>query len=209
MRDRSGVVRRIAAWSAPGAVAVVTLACGPAVPPELTEEERDQAIQIGTAASDHLMATLLAHLTEAMSTTGPVGAIEVCSTRALDLTAGVAAEMGPGFEIKRTSFRARNPENAPDEDEVAALSYFEMALAERGELPESYVQRVDSAEIRYYRPLTVAPPCLGCHGPQESLAPGVAEVLGRRYPEDRATGYGAGDFRGVIRVSIPSSRIAG
>jgi hypothetical protein len=36
------------------------------------------------------------------------------------------------------------------------------------------------------------------------MDPGVRRVLSERYPEDLATGYEAGDFRGVVRVSIPA-----
>lgn len=207
MKSRARIARSWGPWVALGSLGAA--GCGPGAPAELTDLERDRAVEIGTAVSDRLMGTLLTHLTDAMREGGPVGAIEVCSTRALDLTAEVAAATGPGFEIKRTSFRGRNPENAPDEKEVAALSYFQTALAETGVLPASYLQRVDDREVRYYRPLTVAAPCLGCHGTEGALAPGVAEVLRRRYPEDQATGYREGDFRGVIRVSIPPARLAG
>jgi hypothetical protein len=65
------------------------------------------------------------------------------------------------------------------------------------------VQAVSEDEMRYYAPLMVAPLCVQCHGAAEALEPGVREILRDRYPDDRATGYAAGDFRGVIRVSIP------
>ncbi|MBZ0088891.1 MAG: DUF2309 domain-containing protein, partial [Thermoanaerobaculia bacterium] len=45
--------------------------------------------------------------------------------------------------------------------------------------------------------------CGACHGQPGELAPGVAEVLARRYPGDTATGYTAGDLRGAISVRVP------
>ena len=53
----------------------------------------------------------------------------------------------------------------------------------------------------YVEPIMVQPMCLVCHG--EALQPGVAAQIDERYPEDRATGFKAGDFRGVFWVEFP------
>ena len=52
------------------------------------------------------------------------------------------------------------------------------------------------------RPLIVAPVCIICHGPKETMAPEVKRMLTERYPEDRATGFQDGDLRGAISVKI-------
>jgi len=39
-----------------------------------------------------------------------------------------------------------------------------------------------------------------CHG--DNLAPDIAAELARRYPEDKAKGYMAGDIRGMVSISI-------
>lgn len=52
------------------------------------------------------------------------------------------------------------------------------------------------------KPLVVGGACLACHGPREDIDPDVREVLDRRYPEDEATGYATGDFRGAISVTV-------
>ena len=159
----------------------------------------------GGRAADALIAGLGSHLAAALSQGGPAAAVEFCSTRAIELTAGVSD--AEGLEMKRTSLRYRNPANAPDQHETEALRYFEAALDETRVLPDAWVQRVDRDEYRYYRPLTVAPPCLTCHGSAAKIDPSVAEILEERYPGDVATGYAPGDLRGVIRVSIPTDRI--
>lgn len=51
------------------------------------------------------------------------------------------------------------------------------------------------------------PFCVQCHGASDELAEGVADVLSEHYPEDEATGYSAGDFRGLIRVTVPDSAV--
>ena len=132
-------------------------------------------------------------------------AVDFCSSSALGLTSGVAE--AHGLEIKRTSMLYRNPANAPDEDETAALKHFESALAETGELPDSWVQKAGREEYRFYRPLVVATPCLACHGPVGQIDPAVQAILAERYPDDLATGYEPGDFRGVICVSVPADRV--
>jgi hypothetical protein len=44
---------------------------------------------------------------------------------------------------------------------------------------------------------------LACHGPEEALQPEVRAALDQRYPEDRATGYAAGDLRGAFWAEVP------
>jgi hypothetical protein len=41
--------------------------------------------------------------------------------------------------------------------------------------------------------------CLQCHG--ENISPEVQAELARLYPEDKATGYSAGDIRGAFVVT--------
>jgi hypothetical protein len=43
---------------------------------------------------------------------------------------------------------------------------------------------------------------MACHGPQESMSPELQKLLKERYPSDQATGYAAGQWRGLIRVSV-------
>jgi hypothetical protein len=120
----------------------------------------------------------------------------------------VEAGLEGGLALKRTSFRYRNPANAPDKAEEEALLFFESAVRESGSAPSHFVQRLSEEELRYYQPLFVGEFCLQCHGDPEGLSPDVQRVLQERYPEDLATGYEAGDFRGVVRVSVPVSALA-
>lgn len=150
-----------------------------------------------------LGATLQARLAEE----GPPGAARFCADRAQGLTARIERRVGGGLSLKRTSLRHRNPANAPDVQERRALLHFQGVVDEGGQLPEHRVERAAPGTFRYYQPLVVAPLCLQCHGPRESLDAGVRRLLDRRYPGDRATGYEVGDLRGVIRVAVPASRI--
>jgi hypothetical protein len=102
----------------------------------------------------------------------------------------------------------RNPANTPDEVDRAVLHELEEAHSIGVALPTEVVRRVGGGELRFYRPILVAEPCLGCHGPPEDLAPDVRDVLRARYPHDRAFGYRVGDVRGAVRVRIPVSALA-
>lgn len=108
-------------------------------------------------------------------------------------------------EIRRTSYRVRERRNTPDAADLAALDLVRISLNSGEQPPKILVQKVErpgvAPEWRVYRPISVAPNCLLCHGPVESLQPGVRNALERYYPEDKATGYSAYDWRGLIRVS--------
>lgn len=170
-------------------------------PSPLTDAEEARAREVGSEAAVTLQSTLAPRLMAAMQEGGPAHAVEFCAGAAEMLTD--SASRAAGFEVKRTSSRVRNPANAPDRWEEEVLRRFE-ALAEAGDsLPPGVTQAVSEDEMRFYAPMRVGEVCVRCHGEPDELAPGVTELLAEEYPEDRATGYAMGDFRGVIRVSIP------
>jgi hypothetical protein len=159
----------------------------------------------GERAINRLGATLLNEVTVAMAKVGAEKAVDVCHLKALPLTGEIIAGMPRITGVKRTSLRLRNPANAPDPAEKLALARVEKDLA-NGILPKLLLQRVErpggTPEWRVYRPVGVAPACVTCHGPRESLAPDLAARLAARYPDDQATGYAAGQWRGLIRVTV-------
>jgi hypothetical protein len=108
--------------------------------------------------------------------------------------------------IRRTSLGLRNPANQPDAADQAALELINVALRDGNDVPSVLVQRLEhpggSPEWRVYRPITTMPLCLKCHGPLEDLKPEVRSYLALKYPEDKATGYTAYKWRGLIRVSL-------
>jgi mono/diheme cytochrome c family protein len=169
------------------------------MPTALTEAA---AAEIGERAATAVLSGLLARVKKAMQEGGPEHAIDFCSETALPLTAEIAKAQAQGLEIKRTSSRLRNPKNAPDALERQALEHFEGA--DKAKLPAQLVQKVDGG-YRYYRPIMIQGACLTCHGEREALNPKVLSKLQERYPNDQATGYKEGDFRGLIRVSVPET----
>lgn len=161
----------------------------------------DEIVALGNEVSGALIGELMGRVAAAIEEGGPANAIDFCSTEALPRTAAVAE--AHGVTLKRTSSRLRNPANAPDAYEREALEHFEAEIAAGHAPPTHLVQRLDE-EVRYYRPILVAEPCTVCHGPRDALDPQVADALDRRYPNDEATGYRPGDFRGLVRVGVPA-----
>jgi hypothetical protein len=153
------------------------------------------------------MTTLSGRLQEAIRERGTAGALEFCNVEALPLTAQVAEEQG--MEVTRTSLRVRNPGNAPDAADAEALEWFQAGLAAGSVPPALHVRRLRDGGFRYYQPLMTAELCVQCHGRREEMAPEVVRALDERYPEDRATGYAVGDWRGLLRVTVPDTSAEG
>jgi len=107
---------------------------------------------------------------------------------------------------KRTSLMLRDPQNAPDAADAAALEMVHAQLME-GDKPDSVIlQRVDRpgkpVEWRVYRPIATSKSCLVCHGDPATFRPEVKAALDHLYPQDKAVDYQSQEFRGVLRVSV-------
>lgn len=178
--------------------------CGGSTPSDGAAFNETKVTEMGRAAFTKLNMTLRDELDKAVAAGGPVNGVQVCSTKAVALTAEISQEIGEGVQIKRTSFKYRNPANAPDQHDKEALEYFENGLKENGELPTDLVQPVpEEKTVRYYKPLVVQKFCLQCHGDPAAMSDELRAILKERYPDDKATGFKEGDLRGLVRVSIP------
>lgn len=184
--------------------AIATVACDGG--DTIDDDTRATVVAVGDSAAMTLVRTLGGKLNGQLATNGPAGAIQFCAGEAQALTDSVSRALGEGWQVKRTTMRTRNPRNAPDSLEAAALQYFHGAVG-RGEEPEEYVQRAADGSYRYYMPLRVGHMCLECHGDRDAIDPAVRQVLDTRYPADQATGYSEGDLRGLVRVTVPAEAV--
>jgi hypothetical protein len=130
------------------------------------------------------------------------GAVKACSEVAQDITRQFNTR--PGHFVRRVSLKNRSPVNAPDGYEAKKLEEFDRLQAEKKLPKELYeVQKEGGKDtLRYLKPLVALPLCITCHGPKEKIPEPVQAILKEKYPEDRATGYRAGDVRGAITVKI-------
>ena len=168
---------------------------------EQLEADKAKFMKMGNEISAHFMKELKGELLSAINKGGPANAISVCSTSVIPITSKIAEWDKYNVEIKRTSFKFRNPDNAPDRREASVLMAFEKTASEN---PKELVPQVEfsseSPEVFYFKPMKVGGLCINCHGSENNLSPEVRQKLNELYPEDKATGYIPGDFRGMIRI---------
>lgn len=162
--------------------------------------------QAGEAATAMVATRLITELTAALGAGGPEKAVDVCHTKALPLTREPLPGLPQVVAVKRTSLRLRNLQNAPDAGEQAALARVAALVADDKSAPALLVQKIESdgsaPEWRLYRSVGVQAACLACHGAPEAQSPALRALLRERYPQDAATGYAVGDWRGLIRVTV-------
>jgi hypothetical protein len=171
----------------------------------VSQTEEAKIREIGQSVTNHLLKTLQTELKTTIANDGMLAALSVCNDKAINLTESVTQFNDNIIEIKRTSFRFRNPENAPDTHERKTLSYYQSTLLKTGHLPEDIIEKIDGDSLshyRYYKPLVIKSLCLNCHGQSDMIAPEISDHLKKLYPKDHATGYKIDYFRGLIRVSI-------
>lgn len=198
--------------SAVFAVAFVT-ACGDQSGREQAAAARTDAAPADTAvdsaavtrartAANGLGQELQAKLFAALDSAGPAAAVTYCADSAQAWTARYAQA---GVYVRRVSQRVRNPANQPDSIEardLVRLDSLHRAGALPGEIVRARVGERGERFVDYMRPIVVQERCLACHGPRDGMAPEVRDLLAARYPADEATGYGAGDLRGMLTVRV-------
>ena len=167
-------------------ISPLLLALGASVSEADTAVDRAQAEL--APFKQQLMGALKAGLAE-----GPDQAIDACRIEAPAIAAGLTTEQ---VQLGRTSHRLRNPDNAGPAWAQAELQAY---LAQDGAWEPRVVDLPDG-RTGYVEPIVTQPLCLTCHG--SDLAPPVADALATHYPEDQATGFAAGDLRGVFWVSF-------
>ncbi len=155
-----------------------------------------------------LVSELKAELGRALKEGGPVGAIAVCKSKAPEIAARLSRESGA--DVGRTALRVRNPANAPDDFETLLLQQFSNELASGKFEPPLQaaveINRGGMVERRYVQALPMDAVCVTCHGP--ALAPELAAVIAREYPQDAATGFEPGQLRGAISIIWPAVAVA-
>lgn len=157
---------------------------------DLDPDQRARVEQ-ATAAREALAFALVSRVTESMQASGAPATIEVCAGEASTITETVANEHG--VRMGRTSFALRNPANAPP-------AWAAELVAAHGAEPA--VRVGPDGTLGVLSPIRLMPPCETCHGAPEAIAPELRVVIAARYPDDRATGFSAGDLRGYFWVEV-------
>ncbi len=104
-------------------------------------------------------------------------------------------------ELGRTSHKVRNPDNRPVDwmkDYIATFSELESGAFD----PQSdtVIAVAASDKVGYLEPIALGPMCMTCHG--DEIDGDLHQLISQKYPEDEATGFSPGDFRGFFWVTF-------
>jgi hypothetical protein len=148
--------------------------------------------------------TLKTQLSAAMKK-GTVNAINVCGSKAPEIT---ASQSTGGWTIRRVSDRNRNDDNAPDSLEKAMLAEFSATRKNRPIFKDFWTEKDGVKTYHFYEPIVTQDFCLRCHGDRNQMDSTVVAAIAAQYPHDLATGYSAGDVRGmfVVETTWPEGR---
>lgn len=130
---------------------------------------------------------------------GPAAAVEKCHLVAPEIPGRVAPE---GVKMGRTSHRLRNPDNRASAWQARHLEHYLENPGDRS----SRVDSLTGKRLAYVEPIEVKPMCLTCHGEPEQIPAAVRKKLEEKYPDDNATGFETGDFRGIFWVTWPADQ---
>lgn len=147
---------------------------------------------VATKAKDALFQSLSGRLMEVLQAEGPAAAINVCSQEAVTIAEKVGEEYG--VEIGRTSFKLRNPANAPRE-------WVKPFVEQRLDKPHHL--ELEDGSLGVLFPIRLDVKCLMCHGGPDDMLDDVKSEIASRYPQDEATGFQQGDLRGWFWVEVP------
>ncbi len=170
---------------------LLPLIVGFSTAPALADSSGDTGAALLLPFKQQLIAALSAGLEE-----GPGPAIEACRIQAPAIAGSLSVD---GVTVGRTSHRLRNPDNQGPAWATAALETYLQAGA--GLAPQTVA--LEDGLTGYIEPIITQPLCLACHG--SGLSPDVQAALEADYPDDQATGFEAGELRGVFWVSFPAN----
>lgn len=166
--------------------------------------ETSQTVQENTSYSERGLNYALAtkavlgkNLIGAIQNKGTVEAITFCNEKAYPLTDSMA--VAHNASIKRVSDKPRNQINTANTDELEHIKTFKKVI-ENNEEPSAIVKESDNT-IHVYYPITTNAMCLQCHGkPNEDIQKQTLKKLLDLYPNDKATGYGLNEVRGIWSI---------
>ncbi len=166
----------------------------------LTEAQKAEYEAKGMEIAGAAFTALSTRLKKALDEGGVAEAVRYCNVVAMPLVDSLSQVHGA--DIRRTSRKARNPQDRPTDAEQAVLQLYHRQ-AEAGEPLKPLVRRTGAQQIAFYAPIKMQALCLNCHGaPGETMREEDYAVIKELYPEDEAIGYAEGDLRGMWSITF-------
>lgn len=170
--------------------------CGEA----LSDKEKETYINRGKNIAQISFKELSTQLTAQMQQGGPAQAIPFCNVQASPIVKNL--EKVQNASIKRTSDKIRSTANAPTKREMEILETYSENLKNKIDLAPLVEIDKDNKK-HFYAPIIINDKCLACHGKiHEMLTVKTDSIIKALYPKDLATGYAAGDLRGIWSITF-------
>jgi pimeloyl-ACP methyl ester carboxylesterase len=161
--------------------------------PPATPVEQGRIIALQTKA------VLGKNLMNAIQSKGTEQALQFCSEKAFLLTDSMSRALEA--RIRRASDKNRSSLNAASGDELTYINQAKAAII-KGEAVKPGMQERNGKYVGYY-PIMTEAMCLQCHGkPGTDISANTMAKLRQLYPNDRATGYGLNELRGIWVVEM-------
>jgi hypothetical protein len=106
--------------------------------------------------------------------------------------------------IKRTSHKIRNDDNKPNETEKTIIKQYLTSISNNEKL-KPIISKDNTGKLHFYAPIKLESKCLACHGTVgQEVTMKTDSILKILYPNDKATGFKAGDLRGIVNITFES-----
>lgn len=172
----------------------------------LTDSRAADAQRTALPATSYLGQKLVTEMITALRRGPPEDALVLAHLQSVGADGQVVPGMPKVRAFKLTSLRLINAANHPDQAEQVILEEVARSIRSASKPADLIVQHITfpdgSEEWRAYRPLAALPTCITCHGNESAFSPRMRTLLSQRAPEDRATGYRPGEWRGLLRVTV-------
>lgn len=178
-------------------VSVFIFVVGCHSPKELSIAEKENYLHLGDSISNKAQSVLLANVSQQIQENGVVEAVDFCHEKAIFLTDEISDEYST--KIQRLSNKNRNPNNSL-QTEMDKKAW--ETLENHPENKHLVLQEKEA--VYYYKSIPIgAPTCLKCHGnKQTDIAAETLKMIDLKYPEDKATAYEMGEFRGMWKIKL-------
>lgn len=165
----------------------------------------EQLLIRGREIAGKAKVALKVELKNAIKEGGLDHAISFCSQRALEITDSIGKQ--EQVMIKRLAKKNRNAYNSMSENESNLYKSFVVESLTSKWVPARVGWDEEGRPV-YYNPIAMEHLCLNCHGkPGTDINPELAKKIAEIYPDDKATDFEIGHFRGMWAITFPEYKV--
>lgn len=193
----------------PGVMTAASAAVVPAQASAMPEPLATDAPGRAKQAAMAFATTLKGQLKQQIKTQGLVSAIGFCHQEAPKIATAVGQKYQVSLGRVPVPGRIRNPANAPAGWQAGVVERFAGRAGAGEDIASLVSMQTESlpagVAARFARAIPVEEGCLACHG--KTVKPEIAAALREHYPNDQATGFSAGELRGLLWVEVPQAAL--